>query len=96
MFLVATDSRIKYYLAYKKSNFVLSNLQYCLHERNYMYIEMVNFFLSVAASLNYVENVGKINLHKLPISQYMCTIFTHFVISESNNWQTCLEDILAS
>lgn len=78
MFLVATDSRIKYYLTYKKSNFVLSNLQFCLHERNYMYIEMVNFFLSVAASLNYVENVGKINLHKLPISQYTVYVYNFY------------------
>lgn len=84
MFLVATDSRIKYYLTYKKSNFVLSNLQFCLHERNYMYIEMVNFFLSVAASLNYVENVGKINLHKLPISQFLPILYLVKAITDKH------------
>lgn len=60
MFLVATD-RIKCILI--RREFVLSNWQFWLHERNYR-----DFFLNVATSLNYVENVGRIQLHKLNTS----------------------------
>lgn len=58
MFLVATD-RIKCTLI--RREFVLSNWQFWLHERNYRDDDI--FFLNVAKSLNYVESVGKIQLN---------------------------------
>lgn len=47
------------------------------------------FFLNVATSLNYVEDVGKIKLHKLntffKFRSACLQFFPHFVLSESSN-----------